>query len=342
MLQHKTSEESIKEADRRKDEFLATLAHELRNPLAPIRNAVQILQIKDLPEAESHWAREVISRQVQHMTRLVDDLLDLSRITRGKLTVRKERIDLRDGGEGVAVEASRPNIEKWGHELTVLLPAEPIYLDADPTRLEQVLLNLLNNAAKYTPPSTDERKGHIWLTAQTEGDSVVIRVKDTGIGIRADMLARIFEMFTQVDRSLGRSQEGLGIGLALVQRLVAVHGGTIKAQSPGIGEGSEFIIRLPILHAGTIEGVDGHKSSGAAGAVGSARGQASCRILVVDDNKDSANCLAKLLRKSGNEVHTAYDGLQAVEAAVAFRPELVLLDIGLPRIDGFEAARAHS
>ena len=338
--EHRRSEESLREANRRKDEFLATVAHELRNPLAPIRNAVQILHSKELAEAEAQWARDVIDRQVQYMTRLVDDLFDLSRITRGKLTVRKQRIELRSVVDS-AVESSRPNIEMWGHLLTITLPPEPIYLEADPTRLDQVLLNLLNNAAKYTPQG-----GHIWLSAQIEGEGkgegegegeVVIRVRDTGIGIRADMLPRIFEMFTQVDRSLGRSQEGLGIGLALVQRLVALHGGTIKAQSPGAGQGSEFIVRLPLGHSAKPD-KEKEREWDMQRREESAGGPSSYRILVVDDNRDAANCLAKLLRKSHNDVQTAYDGLEAVEAAAQFRPDLVLMDIGLPRLDGYEAA----
>ena len=326
ITEKKRAEEALKEADRRKDEFLATVAHELRNPLAPIRNAVQILRVRGLPETESQWARDVIDRQAHLMTRLVDDLLDLSRISRGRLSVHKERINLATV-INTAVETSRPNIAKWGHELTISMPAEPIYLDADPTRLEQVLLNLLNNAAKYTPQS-----GHIWLTIQVHGAEVAIRIKDNGIGIPPDKLPFIFEIFAQVNRSLGRSHEGLGIGLALVQQLVKLHGGTIEAHSTGIaGRGSEFIMRLPI--------VPGYTPGPNTKPAVTAAAPSKYRILVVDDNKDAANCLAKLLRKSGNEVHTANDGLEAVEAAAAFQPDLVLLDIGLPKLDGYEVAR---
>ena len=235
---------TLREADRRKDEFLAMLAHELRNPLAPIRNAVRIFQGTGPPVPEQQWATDVIDRQVHQMTRLVDDLLDVSRITRGKIELRKELVDLA-AVVNSAVEASRPLIEKWGHELTLTIPSQPIRLDADPTRLAQVVLNLLNNAAKYT----DER-GHIWVTAEPQGDHVLIRVKDNGIGIPAAMLPEIFDMFAQVDRSLERSEGGLGIGLTLVQRLVEMHGGTVEARSDGPGTGSEFVVRLPVVVEG--------------------------------------------------------------------------------------------
>ncbi|MGH8759984.1 MAG: GAF domain-containing sensor histidine kinase [Burkholderiales bacterium] len=232
---------TLKESDRRKDEFLAMLAHELRNPLAPIRNAVEILRARCPPAPELQWAGEVIDRQVQQMTRLVDDLLDVSRITRGKIDLRKERVELAAVVKN-AVEASRPLIEKCGHELTVTIPPEPIHLEADLTRLSQVLLNLLNNAAKYT-----HQGGRIWLTAERQSDhQMLIRVKDTGIGISAEMLPRIFDPFMQVDRSLERSEGGLGIGLTLVQRLVELHGGTVEARSTGPGKGSEFVLRFPV------------------------------------------------------------------------------------------------
>jgi PAS domain S-box-containing protein len=320
-------EQALKDGDRRKDEFLATLAHELRNPLAPIRNAVQIFRAKGSPVPELQWARDVIDRQVEQMTRLVDDLLDVSRITRGKIDLRKERVELATVVNN-AVEGSRPLIEKWGHELTVKLPSEPVYLDADLTRLAQVLLNLLNNAAKYT-----EQGGRIWLTAEKDGGQVVIRVKDTGIGIPQEMLPRIFEMFTQVDRSLERSQGGLGIGLTLVQSLVEMHGGTVKVHSDGPGKGSEFVVRLPLATQAEDRGAQGTTGDRPAAA------PAKCRILVVDDNQDSADSLAMLLRIMGNEVHTAHDGLEAVGAAGVFRPDVVVLDIGLPKLNGYEAGR---
>jgi PAS domain S-box-containing protein len=321
----KKAEQALQEADRRKDEFLAMLAHELRNPLAPIRNAVQILRAKGPPMLELHWARDVIDRQVDQMTRLVDDLLDVSRITRGKILLRKERVELA-AVVSSAVEASRPLIEKWGHELTVTLPPGPVHLEADPTRLAQVLLNLLNNAAKYT-----EQGGRIWLTIEPEGDEVCVRVKDTGIGIPPEMLPRVFEMFTQVERSLERSQGGLGLGLTLVRSLVEMHGGTVKAHSGGPGKGSEFVVRLPVARGPEPEGV--------AGDGGKVLSPPRRRILVVDDNRDAANSLAILLRILGHEVHTAHDGLEAVGAATVFQPDVVLLDIGLPKLNGYEAAR---
>jgi len=316
---------TLQEADSRKDEFLAMLAHELRNPLAPIRNAVQIFRGKSPPVPELQWATEVIDRQVQQMTRLVDDLLDVSRITRGKIELRRERVELATVVHS-AVEASRPLIEKWGHELTVTVSPQPIPVAADPTRLAQVLLNLLNNAAKYM-----EQGGRIWLTAERQGDEALIRVKDTGIGIPAAMLTRIFDMFTQVDYSLERSEGGLGIGLTLVQRLVEMHGGAVEAKSDGLGRGSEFVVRLPV--AVEVEGKHG-AAGGETISVPAAR-----RILVVDDNRDAADSLGMLLRMIGNEIHTAYDGLEAVEAAAAFQPDVVILDIGLPRLNGYESAR---
>jgi PAS domain S-box-containing protein len=319
------SEQALKEANRRKDEFLAMLAHELRNPLAPIRNAVQILRAKGPPEPELQWARDVIDRQVRQMTRMVDDLLDVSRISNGKIELRKERVELTTIVNS-AVEASGPLIEKWGHELTVKLPPGPLYLDADQARLTQVLLNLLNNAAKYT-----EQGGRIRLTAARDGERIAIRVKDTGIGIPREMLPRIFDIFTQVDRSLERSEGGLGIGLALVQSLVKMHGGTVEAYSDGPGKGSEFVVYLPLAPHVKDRGIHGNG--------GEAMAPLPCRILVVDDNRDSAKSLGILLRIMGNEVHTAHDGLEAVGAAGVFRPNVVLLDIGLPKLNGYEAAR---
>jgi len=323
----KRAEDALREADRRKDEFLALLAHELRNPLAPIRNAVQILRAKGPPVPELQWARELIDRQVQQMSRLVDDLLDVSRISMGMILLRKERVELA-AIINRAVEASRPMIEKWGHELTITIPPDPVYLEADLARLVQVLSNLLNNAVKYT-----NQGGHIWLTAERESDYVLIRVKDNGIGIPIDMLPRIFDMFTQVDRTLERSQSGLGIGLTLVQRLVEMHGGSVEPYSDGPGRGSEFVVRLPVA----VEG----KGHGKEGGVGSEKVAPApkFRILVVDDNNDSADSLSILLRMMGNEVHTAYDGLEAVGAAATLHPDVALLDIGLPKLNGYEAAR---
>lgn len=317
----------LKEADRRKDDFLATLAHELRNPLAPVRNAVQVLRAKGPDTPELRWGHDVIDRQVSHLTRLIDDLLDVSRITRDKLELRKEPVELTEVVKG-AVETSRPLIEQCGHELTLTLPPEPIYLNADLIRLAQVFMNLLTNAAKYT-----ERGGRIWLTAERQGSEIVVRVKDTGVGIAAEKLPRLFEMFFQVDRANERSQSGLGIGLSLVRRLVEMHGGTVKAHSAGIGMGSEFIVRLPVLH---------HQKSLPAlepTEKGEKEARPSSCILVVDDMRDSAESLAMLLRLAGNEVHTAHDGLEAIEAAERFRPAVALLDIGMPNLDGYEACR---
>ena len=317
---------ALKESDRRKDEFLAILAHELRNPLAPIRNAVQIYRAKGLSVPELQWATDVIDRQIHQMTRLVDDLLDVSRITKGKIELRKQRVELA-AVVNSAVEASRPLIEKWGHGLTVTIPPQPIQIDVDPTRMAQVLSNLLNNAAKYM-----DQGGRILVIAERQSGHVLIRVKDIGIGIPTETLPRIFDMFMQVDRSLERSEGGLGIGLTLVQRLVEMHGGTVEARSDGPGKGSEFVVRLAVAEV---------KDQGPQGAAcehekGAAPGR---RILVVDDNRDVADSLGMLLRMMGNEVHTAHDGLEAVGAAAAFQPDVVLLDLGLPKLNGYEAAR---
>jgi PAS domain S-box-containing protein len=317
--------DQLAEANRHKDEFLATLAHEMRNPLAPIRNAIQYLGMEGLTERDVKTGRDVISRQVTVMVRLIDDLLDVSRISRNKLDIRKERVTLAAILEN-AVESSRPLIQECGHELTIRLPPEPVDLDADPVRLAQVFLNLLNNAAKYT-----KRGGHIWLTADREGSDAIISVRDNGIGISGDMLPRIFEMFTQVDRSLERSQGGLGIGLTLVRRLVDLHDGTIEARSDGPDQGSEFVVRLPLIQP-LLESPSKEDGSRIAALSGS-------RILVVDDNRDSADSLGMLLRLKGNEIRTANDGLEAVEVAETFLPELVLLDIGLPKLNGYDVAR---
>ncbi|HEY3965969.1 MAG TPA: PAS domain S-box protein [Planctomycetaceae bacterium] len=317
---------ALRESDRRKDEFLAMLAHELRNPLAPIRNAVQIFRVKGPPAPELAWATDVIGRQVDQMTRLVDDLLDVSRINTGKIEIRKQRVTLASIIE-TAVEAVRPLIDSRGHELLVDLPTEPVVLDVDPTRLSQVFANLLNNSAKYTEPG-----GRISLTGRRRGDEIVVQVKDNGIGIPREMLPRIFGMFTQVDRSLDRAQGGLGIGLTLVQRLVQLHGGQVEAGSEGPGRGSEFVVRLPATREQTIKPGDAPLAKNVSAT-------SKRRILIVDDNHDSAKSLAMLLRLMGNEVHTAYDGLEAVSTALSTQPDLMLLDIGLPKLDGYEVAR---
>jgi signal transduction histidine kinase/PAS domain-containing protein/ActR/RegA family two-component response regulator len=320
--------EALKDSDRRKDEFLAMLAHELRNPLAPIRNSVEVLRAQSECAPQVAWATDVIDRQVQQMTRLVDDLLDVSRIASGKIQLRLERVDLA-AVVSSAIEASRPLIDNRGHELTVVLPPEPVWLEADMTRLSQVVLNLLNNAAKYT-----DRGGRIALTVTRQADQVGIGVKDTGIGIPLAMQPHVFEMFTQVDRSLARSQGGLGIGLTLVQRLVEMHAGTVAVHSDGPGQGSEFIVRLPIATESQTA-----RAPAPAARSEAVPARAASRILVVDDNTDAADSLALLLRMAGNDVRTAADGLEAVGVAGAFQPAVVLLDIGLPKLNGYEAAR---
>jgi PAS domain S-box-containing protein len=315
---------ALQGSDRRKDEFLAMLAHELRNPLAPIRNAVQIFRVKSPPVPELRWATEVIDRQAEQMARLVDDLMDVSRITRGNIELRREIVDLRRV-VNTALEASRPLIEKWNHAMTVTMPDEPVWLDADPTRLAQVLLNLVNNSAKYT-----EHGGNIALSVRRRGDEALITVSDDGIGIPQEMLPRIFDMFTQLDRSRERSEGGLGIGLTLVQRLVEMHGGVVEARSEGEGKGSEFVVRIPVAADAS------HQPPGVPGTPLSPRPR---RILVVDDNRDAAHTLAKLLSMLGNDVTTAHDGVEAVGAAATFRPDVVLLDLGLPRLNGYDVAR---
>ncbi|MEO6192565.1 MAG: ATP-binding protein [Thermoanaerobaculia bacterium] len=318
---------ALKEAGHRKDEFLAVLAHELRNPLAPIRSAVQILRHEGTPTAALCSAREVIDRQVGQMTHLIDDLLDVSRISHGRIELRRERVELAEVVRS-ALEATGPLIESSGHRLDVALPPEPILLEGDPTRLSQIFSNLLNNAAKYT-----ERGGQIRLAAEQAGHHVRVRVTDSGIGISPAHLPNLFKMFTQGEHSIERAQGGLGIGLALARSLVEMHGGTIEAFSAGPGSGSEFVVRLPVA----VEAPRAEKPAPAAGST--ARADAALRVLVVDDNQDAADSLSALLELMGHEVRTAYDGLEAVAAAGAFAPDLVLLDIGLPKLNGYEAAR---
>jgi PAS domain S-box-containing protein len=321
----KRDEEALREADRRKDEFLALLAHELRNPLAPVRNGLQVVRLSP-DRAVRERAQEMMDRQLSHMVRLVDDLLDVSRITLNKMELRRERVSLADV-VGTAVETARSAIDAAGHHLEVSLPDEPVALDADLTRLAQVVGNLLNNSAKYTPPG-----GRIALTAERRNGRVAVAVRDTGVGIPAESLPRIFDMFSQVDRTLERSTGGLGIGLALVKGLVEMHGGTITAESAGPGRGSQFTVELPVAQpaAGPADADPGD------GRTPAARGR---RILVVDDNRDSAESMAAMLRLYGNEVAVAHDGVAAVEAAERERPEVVLMDIGMPRMNGYDATR---
>ncbi len=320
MTERKRVEQELSDTDRRKDEFIATLAHELRNPLAPLRNCLQILAVARDGEAAA-TARAMMERQLGQMVGLIDDLLDLSRISQGKIELRPERVDL---GRLVfdAIETTRPSIEQAGHAVHLQVPDEPIEVDGDVTRLSQVFTNLLTNAAKYT-----ERGGRIDVTLATDG---VVTVRDTGVGIPAEMLPRIFDMFTQVDRSIERAQGGLGIGLWLVRRLVELHGGTVEAKSGGPGEGSTFVVRLP-------------RATGPAPAAtaepAAAPPRVGRRILVVDDNRDSATSLALMLQLMGNETRTAHDGAEGIEAAAAFRPDVMLLDLGMPRLNGYDAAR---
>ncbi len=315
----------LSEADHRKDEFLATLAHELRNPLAPIRTGLQLMRLAGGRAVSLEQARTMMERQLSQLVRLVDDLMDMSRISTGKLELRKERVSLA-AVINSALETSRPLIEEMGHELTVTMPKEEIVLDADLTRLAQVFMNLLNNAAKYS-----DRAGHIWLVVERQGSDVTVSIRDSGIGIAFDQLPRIFEMFSQVDRSLQKSQGGLGIGLTLVKRLVEMHGGAVDVRSEGLGEGSEFIVRLPVLVATTKPPVAKEEAHVVL--------KSSLRILIVDDNRDGADSLALMLRIMGNDTRTAYDGQQGVEVAEEFRPEILLFDIGLPKLNGYEACR---
>ena len=317
-------EETLRDADRRKDEFLAMLAHELRNPLAPIGLAVETLRREPLSE-ESREARDIIARQVVHITRLVDDLLDISRITLGKIRLNFESVNL-----GVvvrqAVDGARPLMEASRHHLSVSMPQVPVHANADPARLTQVIANLLDNAAKYTDPG-----GRISLIVEREGSDVLLTVSDEGIGIAADKLPTIFEPFTQVRSSLSAVHGGLGIGLTLVRRLVELHGGRVAARSAGLGQGSEFVVRLPALAVAVAEQLPSPEPD--------ALEPIPLRVLVVDDNVDAANSLARLLRVTGHTVHVANDGEAALESEREFGPDAVLLDLALPRMDGLEVAR---
>ena len=311
----------LRDADRRKDEFLATLAHELRNPLAPIRNGLQVLRLGGSTGEMAENARLMMERQLGQMVQLIDDLLDLSR---GKIELRKVRVELAKIVQQ-AVETSRPLIEANGHDLTINVPPGPIYVDADTTRLAQVFSNLLNNAAKYT-----ERGGRVRLSVQQHGNEVTVAVRDNGIGIPAHMLPHVFEMFTQVDRNLERSQGGLGIGLSIVKRLVEMHGGGVEVKSDGHGMGSEFAVRLPVVLSVVQPQVDDTEPTGPS---------SRRRILVVDDNRDAAMSLAMMLQLMGNETKTAHDGLEALDVAAVYRPDLMLLDIGMPRLNGYDTAK---
>jgi signal transduction histidine kinase len=320
----------LAEADRRKDEFLATLAHELRNPLAPVRNALHLLRHRDMGDVPVDDLLAMLDRQVTHLTHLVDDLMDVSRITRGRVELRRQRVDLAALAAGTAA-AVRPLLDQRQHRFEVEVPPGPLWVSADPTRVEQILTNLLTNAGKYTPPG-----GRVCQSVRPEGAEAVVRVSDNGIGIRPEMLPRIFDMFQQADRVPGRVTDGLGIGLTLVRRLVELHGGRVEAHSVGPGRGSEFVVRLPVA------------ADEPAPRPGEARGQspdrltpsARRRVLIVDDNADAANTLALVLRAAGHAVRVAHDGRAALAAAGAAPPEVVLLDIGLPHgMTGYEVAR---
>ncbi|MGH8251240.1 MAG: PAS domain S-box protein [Steroidobacteraceae bacterium] len=320
------SEEALREADRRKDEFLALLAHELRNPLAPIRYALAAARKPGRSAEQQKRAEDIIERQVAHMSRLLDDLLDISRITHGTLELKLNRTELTTV-LGAAIEAARPVLDSKRHTLSLDLPKEAVRLEADSVRLAQVFSNLLINAAKYTDPG-----GQIQLRAAQQQGDIVISVRDNGIGISAAMMPRMFALFTQADDARGRSEGGLGVGLALVRGLVELHGGLIEAQSEGPGRGSEFIVRLPLDLPETASADD------FTGSFGPMAAQAM-KILVVDDNVDAADSCCTLLELSGHKVRTAYAGSRAVELAGTFQPDVVLLDIGLPDIDGYEVAR---
>ena len=323
--QTKEQAEALVDLHRRKDEFLAMLSHELRNPLAPIMNAVQLLRLQRDETGLQQQARTIIERQLGQLVHLVDDLLEVSRISTGRIHLHREQLDMRVIVEH-AVETVRPLIDQRGHTLVMRLPLSPIWVDGDSTRLEQVVVNLLNNAAKYT-----NDRGHIWIGLKQEGNEAVLQARDSGVGIAPEIMPHIFDLFTQAERSLARSQGGLGIGLALVQRLVEMHGGKVAAYS-ALGQGSEFVVRLPVV-------LPPEPQPSVLPAINANSTGPALRVLVVDDNVDSAQTLAMLLTESGYDVRTALDGPTAVDTALDYRPGVVLLDIGLPGLDGFEVAK---
>jgi len=325
----KNTERALLDADRRKDEFLATLAHELRNPLAPIRNAVRILDSNAADEFQRKWGREVIARQVQRMSLLLDDLLDVSRITRGMLELRKDYVDLKSV-VNVAVETARPLLDAKQHRLTVNLPGENIRLEADPLRLSQVIGNLLTNAAKYTDPG-----GRIELDASVANAELTIAIRDSGIGLSEEAMPGLFTMFSQVNSAIDRAEGGLGIGLALVKGLVALHGGRVEVRSEGLGRGSEFIVHLPHHVLAPAVASAETPDHGKADAGAARRG----RLLVVDDNRDAAESLGMVLRFMGYEVFTAFSGPEALETGARERPRAAIIDIGMPGMSGYEVAR---
>ncbi len=300
------------------------LAHELRNPLAPIRNGLQIMRLANNKDSRMETVCAMLERQVHHLVRLVDDLLDVSRITRGKIQLCKERLDF-VGMVKRAVDTCRPLLDERQHRLVLSLPSEPVWLEADPVRLEQILMNLLNNAVKYTPPG-----GEIHVSGQRDKGEVLLCVRDNGVGITLELLPRVFDIFTQADQSLARTQGGLGIGLTLVRSLVHLHGGSVQAQSAGLGQGTEFVVRLPALAEVPVPTEPARPPAGCEAP--------SLRVLVVDDNLDAGQSLAMLLQLSGHEVSLTYDGPSALEVAETFQPQVVLLDIGMPEMDGYQVA----
>jgi PAS domain S-box-containing protein len=331
LTRRKRLEEALLESDRRKNEFLATLAHELRNPLAPVRYAAKVLDLKGPTNRETQWAVQLIERQTKHMARLIDDLLDISRISRNTLELRKESVELA-AVIATAVETAHPYMKRDGHELFVSIPSEPIYIVADPVRLAQVFSNLLDNAAKYSKHLNGG--GKIWLTAVQAGAYATVSVKDTGIGLAPEMLPKIFDMFTQVGRSIRQSEGGLGIGLSLAKRLVEMHGGNIEVSSEGLGKGSEFIVRIPLARRSQEE------STAPADVLPAAEQPVSQRrILIADDNRDVVETFEVMLQTLGYEVQTALDGFEALEKAEQFQPHAIVLDIGMPKLDGYETAK---
>ena len=326
----KQAEDALKEADRRKDEFLATLAHELRNPLAPIRNSLEVMKRSNGNLDLIEQSRSTMERQLGQMVRLVDDLIDVSRISRNKLELRKERVELAPIVQH-AIEACRPLAERAGHELIIHVPAEPIFLNADAARLAQAFGNLLTNSCKFTEPG-----GRIEFTVQRVDQNAILKVKDNGIGIAPDKLTSVFEMFTQIDQSLERSQSGLGIGLTLVKRLVEMHDGEITAYSQGKGQGCEFVVKVPLLNDPVAQD-DASNTASRTNDSSDNLPRTARRVLVVDDNRDSAMSLAMLLKMTGNDVQTAHDGLEALEKAESFLPDLILLDLGMPKLNGYAA-----
>jgi signal transduction histidine kinase len=323
---------ALQDANHRKDEFLAMLAHELRNPLAPIRTAVQLLRLRELTEPQRRRARDVIERQVEHLVNLIDDLLDVSRITRGKITLQREPVFL---GAIVAraLETARPAIDANEHSLELDLPDELISVEGDQTRLVQVIANILHNAAKFMDPG-----GRIRLTARRDGHDAVIRIADSGIGIAPEQMPKIFELFTQVHSKTERAEGGLGIGLALVRQLTEMHGGTVTVHSEGVGRGAEFTVRLPVMTP-HVAGLDVAGLTNRSREVGPVPDIAPQRILVADDNHDAAEALSLQLQFAGHDVRTTHDGVEALEVAKTFDPDIVLLDLGMPKMDGYETAR---